>query len=143
MQTKGLALDLGSGLTLKRFTLTYSDLTTAGLTQTIALFTLAKGGIVLGVRIKHSTAFSGTGWTACTVSVGSSSNGATGYASAFDIFQAVADAARQLSQVFKDGPNAAEAVNAYFTSVGGNLSVGTAGSVDIDVLYANPTTPGI
>lgn len=138
----GLALGFGGSLELNRYVVNYADPTAAALTKTLPLFTLKKGSIVLGVRIKHSTAFAGTSITAVTVSVGSSGLGATGLANAFDIFQAVAAGTRQLTQTFKD-TDADEVINAYFTSVGANLSALSAGSVAIDVLVANVTTPGV
>jgi hypothetical protein len=142
MMTTRLACDLGSGLELLRFTLTYDDLTAAATTQTIALFTLLKNSIVLGCRIKHSAAFTGTAITAMTVSVGSTSLGATGLSgAAFDIYQTPAVGTRQLANCFDDGPYADEAINAYFTSTGANVTVADTGSVDIDVLVAQVSTP--
>ena len=141
MLTSGLALNLGGDIAVKRFTLTNNDCTAVATTQTIALFTLGKESIVTGVRIKGRTAFAGTAITAVTASVGSTSLGAAGLAAAFDILQAVAAGTFQLSQCFKQGPDAAEAVNVYLTSVGGNLSAMTAGKVDIDVYVLSQTTP--
>ena len=142
MTITGLALGFGGSLECNRYSIPYTDPTAAALTKTWPLFTLKKGSIILGVRIKHSTKFAGTAVTAVTVSVGSSGLGTTGLANAFDVFQAVAAGARELSQTFKD-TDADEVINAYFTSVGGNLSALTAGSVEIDVLVANVTTPGV
>ena len=134
---KGLSSNLGNGPCTNRYTISYADLTTAGTTQTLALFTLPQGGKILGVTIKHSTAFRGTAWSACTVSVGSATGGATYYASAFDVYQAVAATTFQDTAEYKSAIYTAEAVNAYFTSTGGNLSVGTAGVVTIDVFFLN------
>ena len=140
MTIKGLASQLGNGAAWFRFTISYADLTAAATTQTIALKTIPAGSILLGLRVKPSTAFRGTAWSALTVSVGSAVGGATYFASALDCYQAVADTALQESASFKAGTIAAQAINAYFTSTGGNLSVGTAGSVDIDVLWLNCNT---
>lgn len=138
---KGLAAQLGNGASFTRYTVNYADLTAAALVQTLLLFNLSKGGKILGINIKHNTAFAGTGQTAMSVSVGSSVVGATGFASAFNIFQAVADTTMQETNEFKSGGYAAQDVNAYFTAVGGNLNVGTAGSVDIDVYCLDLDTP--
>src|SRR5437667_822717 len=121
MQTAGLASNLGGAVVIKRFTLTNADCTAAATTQTIALFTLPVEAVIIGYRIKGRTAFAGTAITALTVSIGSTSLGATGVASAFDIFQAVAAGTFQMGALFKQGPDAAEAINAYLTSTGGNL----------------------
>lgn len=137
----GLALNLGGDIAVRRFTIGFADCTAAATTQTKALFTLGRESIVIGCRIKGRTAFAGTAITGVTVSVGSTSLGVTGIASAFNIFQAVAAGTFQLSQLFKQGPDADEVINAYLTSVGGNLSAMTAGSVTIDVYYLNQTTP--
>src|SRR5688572_5857892 len=94
----GQALGLGNGLACKRFTIGEAELTAAATSQTIALFTLPKGSIILGVRIKHRTAFAGASVTAVTVSVGTTTLGAAGLASAFDILQAVAAGTKQLTQ---------------------------------------------
>jgi len=135
-----LGIAMGSGPQFTRWTIPYTDLTAAALVQSVNLFTLNQGGIILGVRIKHTTAFAGTAWSATTVSVGWASD-YTAFASAFDIFQAVADTTLQNTSEFKCVTNAAAgtAVVARFTSVGGNLSAGTAGAVNIDVLYLQPS----
>ncbi len=141
MNTTGLGYNLGGTVSVKRFTIGSADCTAAATTQTIALFTLPVESVVIGVRIKGRTAFAGTAISAVTVSVGSASLGATGLAGAFDIFQAVVAGTFQMSSVFKQGPDAAEALNAYMTAVGGNLSAMTAGKVTIDIFYFNQTTP--
>lgn len=145
MYTQNLAFNLGGSISCKRCIIDYLDSDVAGAaatTLTKKLFNLPKGSVVIGVRIKHSTAFAGTNITAMTVSVGSATNGNTAYSGpAFDIFQAVGDGQRQLNGDFIDGPNADEVINAYFTATGGNLNALTAGSVSIDVFYLNCTEP--
>jgi hypothetical protein len=143
---KGLASQFGGGPAWFRYTISNTstsagalDLTAAAATQTVPLFTMSAGSLILGVRIHHTTAFAGTAWTAATVSVGSTVVGNAGFASAFDIFQAVSSTAVQETSQFKSGTVVAQPVNAYFTITGGNVSVITAGSVDIDVLYLDCT----
>lgn len=142
MQSTDLALALGSGFVLRKFTLDYRDLTTAGTSQAIPLFTMGPRDAIMGVRIKHTTRYLGGSLASMTVSVGSAIDGAAGYATAFDIFQALADTALQMSQCFKNGTAAAagQAVNATFTG-SHNVNTATAGQVEIDVLIMRVSTP--
>jgi hypothetical protein len=139
----GLALNMGGGLNFSRFTIDYSELTAAATTQTIDLFTLKKGSVVLGVRIKHSVAFLGGTIATLTVSVGSSAGTTTTFASAFDVMAAVADTTLQCSANFKCATlaSAGETVQATFVSTVDNVTSATQGSVDIDILYASVSTP--
>lgn len=160
-----VGLGLNGGLAYVKFTLTYSDLSTAGLSQSINLqqnpipggavaitpavnFQIPQGGVLLGVRIHHTTAFSGGAITAMTVSVGKSGSNAF-FASAFDVFQAVGDTTLQETSLFKAGGINAVPVTATFTSIGANVNAATAGSVDIYLCLLNvsqssgpSTTPG-
>ena len=126
-------MTMGPGPITERFTISYSDLTAAGTTQTIALKSLPKGTIVKGVRIKHSTAFA-TGNTTLTVSVGSTAGSATTFAGAFDIYQAVADTTMQMTSGWKAATYAADTLNAYFTA-STSCATFAAGVVNIDVEY--------
>ena len=141
MVTTDVALQLGQGLSLRRYTIPYGDLTTEATSEAETLFTLNPYSAILGVRIHATTAFAGTSVTAMTVSVGSSVVGATGFASAYDIFQTVGDTVIQESSQFQAGTIAASTVQATFTSTGENMDVLTAGSVDIEVLVMDVTTP--
>lgn len=138
-QRTGLTINGGQGVRFERFTINYAICQEydTGTNAPVPLLTAAqfpKGSVILGVRIKHSTAFSGGAVGACTVSVGISGD-LTRFAAAFDIFQAVAAATKQLSTQFKDADNAAAIVYADFNTVGANISALTAGQVDIDLLY--------
>lgn len=123
-----------------KYTVPYTALTANATTQQVTLFNLPAKGKIQGVTIKHSAAFTKSGLTAMTVSVGSSGTPA-GYAPAFDVFQSVSNTAQ-----YDDGGNfsltaAAHDVIAQFTSTGTNLGNGTtttltAGSVDIWVLWS-------
>lgn len=141
MVTTDLALQLGQGLSLRRFTIPYGDLSDADTSEAVTLFTLGAYSAILGVRIHHTTAFAGTSVTAMTVSVGSSVVGAAGFASAYDVFQTVGDTVIQESTQFQAGTIAASTVQATFTSTGGDMDVMTAGSVDVEVLIMDVTTP--
>ncbi len=128
-------MTMGPSSIMSRFTIAAADLTAAGTTQTIALRSLAKGTIIKGVRIKHSTAFAGGGNTAVTVSVGSTAGSSTLFAAAFDVFQTVADTTMLLVSEWKAATYAADTLNAYFTVTTGVCSGITAGEVHIDVEY--------
>jgi hypothetical protein len=118
----------------RKFTIGFADLQNASLTKDILLLNLVAKGIVHAVAIKHSTAFSGTGITGLTVSIGKASD-TSRYATAYDIFQAAGDTVFQFSnsgvmENFTD----ATVINAYFIGTGANLIQLAAGSVDIWVL---------
>ena len=113
-----------------------ADLNDADTSEDETLFAAGQFEKLCGVTIKHSTAFSGTGITGLTVSVGTAT-APTIYASAFDIFQATGDTVFQDSQVMRSATMAAagHTVIARFESVGANLSALTAGEVDIWVCH--------
>ena len=117
-----------------KYTVPYTSLSTAATTNSITLFSLPAAGIIHGVKIKHSTAFSGGSISAYTVSVGISGTLAK-YATAYNVFQAVANDTFQLSNTL-GSENHASATNILITatSTGANLNAATAGSVDIWVL---------
>jgi hypothetical protein len=140
MVTTYIASNSGSYLVTRRFTVNYSEITAAALVKAWSLFTLPAGGKILGVEIKHSTAFSGGAVSAATVSVGVATEVAR-YAAAFNIFQAVADTTLQETTEFKSGQRTAASVIAYFTTVGANISALTAGVVEITVTFLNVSTP--
>lgn len=54
----------------RKWTVGHADLQTAGLTNNIELFQLPAGGVLHGLKVKHSEAFAGTGITDYKVSVG-------------------------------------------------------------------------
>jgi hypothetical protein len=119
-----------------KYTKAFSDMSDASLEKQIALFTLPSKTIILGVTIKHSTAFSGTGITGMTVSVGTSGD-KTRYSIGFNVFQAVAAATIGLFHCFHaESFGGATTVYLNCKSVGANLDQLAAGSVDIWVLTA-------
>jgi hypothetical protein len=138
MQNSFAGINLGGGLVYRKFTLTYADLTTAGTTQEVALFTLPAAGKILGTFIKQSVKFSGGSLSTMTVSVGITGT-TTAFSTTHDIFAAVADTACLETSQFKATGLAAKAVVAEFTG-SHNVNTATAGSVDIYVCYLNPAT---
>jgi hypothetical protein len=116
--------------------LTFADFSKAATTNTLNLFNLEPRGIVLGVKIKHTIAFAGPSISAYTVSVGDVGT-VDLLASAFDVLQAFGSTNFQLSQNFYGEDNAIPTViQATATSTGANLSVATAGQVNIWALLA-------
>jgi hypothetical protein len=104
----------------------------AALTQTITVASnyVPANGQITALRIKHSTAFSGTEITAMTASLGDGTT-VNIYAPAFDVFQAAGAAI-----LYDDGgafasTSAQHSLSATFTSAGGNLSAIAAGAVDL------------
>lgn len=120
------------------YTVGEASLTDADTSEDETLFTLPAGGRVTGVAIKHSTAFTGGGLSAMTVSVGVSGTVTAYSISAFDIFQAVANTTMLLADNFNSTTNASQTVIAQFNSTGANVSAATAGSVDLEVCYVEP-----
>lgn len=141
MYESNLSLNLGSGISVRRFTYTYLDLQalSGSGAKSVAMFTLPVGAVILGVRAQTVTAFTGGSLSAMTLLVGKS--GTTNYfTSAFDIFATASDTTVQETALFKHGNKAALAVIATFTPTGDTVAAATAGQVDVDVWYGNVTT---
>lgn len=114
----------------KKYTKTFSDLTTASTTEDEVMFNLPARGKLTGVTIKHTTAFTGGALSAFTVSVGDSS-GDTFYTATFDIFIAPTDLLFLDTPMHSSSTFAARDVFAHFISTGANVDAATAGSVDL------------
>lgn len=121
-----------------KYTVAYSQFSTAALVNSITLLTLPAGGVIHGVKIKHSVAFGGGAISAYTLSVGIVGE-LEKYASAWDVFQAAVSTYFQMSNVLgsEDHANTA-AIKITATAVGANLSAATGGSVDVWVLQSTP-----
>jgi hypothetical protein len=116
--------------------LTYADFSAAATTSTVNLFNLEPRGIIQGIKIKHTVAFAGPSISAYTVSVGDAGTAAL-LASAFDVLQAFGSTAFQLSQNFYGEDNTIPTlITATAVSTGANLSVATAGQVNIWALLS-------
>jgi len=119
-----------------KYTKSFTDMSDASTEKQISLFSLPAKTIILGVTIKHSTAFSGTGVTGMTVSVGLASDKAR-YSIGYNVFQAVAADTIGLFHCFHaESFGGATTVYLNCKSVGANLDQLAAGSVDIWVLTA-------
>lgn len=120
----------------RQYTVAESAFTAAAASEDIELFSLPAGGIIQAVKIKHSTAFSGGTLSAFTVSVGITGT-LDKYASAFDVFQAVADTTMQLSNSFgTEDHGSATSIRINAAATGDTVNNATAGSVDVWVLWS-------
>lgn len=119
----------------RKFTVSEGDFTAAATSEDIELFSLAAGGIIHAVKIKHSASFTGGGAGSVTLSVGISGN-TTKYASAFDVFQAAGATTLQLSDSLNT-ENHGSATSIRVEAVS-DVNVGdlTAGSAEIWVLVS-------
>jgi hypothetical protein len=81
----------GGGTTEVKTAITYSQLTAAATTQDFTLVSLPANAKIVGLTIKHSTAFTGTDLTNLTVSLGRTGAGnEQDYSPQFSVYQAVA-----------------------------------------------------
>ena len=121
-----------------KVTKTFADFSDAGTVKQIALYTLPVGSILIAVKCKHSTAFTGGGATMADMRVGL--NDTTLYAigrfvAGCDVFRAAADEAYTLSFPFRGNDHGAtEAVTATLDS---DVALNTlaAGSCDFWLWY--------
>lgn len=117
-----------------KYTATHTALQAAAMANDIELLSLPAGGIIHGVKIKHSVLFAGTGITDYKVSVGIVGTLAK-YASAFDVDTAVSNTNFQLSTTIgSENHGAATSIRLAATTTGANLDQSTGGSVDVWVL---------
>ena len=148
MVRQELPLRYGYSVTCTRFTLTYADLTalsasTGPQSITLAdalsnLFSVAQGGLVLGIRMKLDTAFAAPALAAltCTIGqVGDTTNNTFFISAPFNLMGPVGDNVSIVeANLFKAGQDAAFNVNVTFTGDGANnLNTVTAGQFHIDV----------
>jgi len=118
----------------RKITKTYADFASAANTNTVTLFTLPAMGIIHQVVIKHGAAFTGGALTGYTVAVGTADKNSK-YASPFDVFQSVDNAALQSAVGgFMENSGSGLLITATATSAGAQLNAASQGSVDIWVL---------
>jgi len=114
-----------------KYTVAYSALATAGLTNDIELFSLPAGGIIHGIKVKHSVLFSGPSITDYKISIGITGN-LTKYTPAFDVDTAVTATNYQLSSTLQgESHTATTSVRISAVSTGANLSAANQGLVDV------------
>lgn len=117
-----------------KYTVTYTDMSFAGLTNDITLFTLPLKTLIHKVIIKQSTAFAGSTIASYTLSVGIVGTLAK-YIAAYDVFAAVAattfGVAATTINAQPENFTAGVAIRVAAIAVGANLSAATAGAADI------------
>jgi len=117
-------------------TKTYVALSSGAVNNNIELYSLPAGAVIHGVKIKHSSTFTGGALSGYNISVGIDGDYEK-YASLFDIFQSTSDTKFQLSDgLFSENHGSATSVKLYAVSSGANLSAATQGSVDIWLLIS-------
>jgi hypothetical protein len=154
MFREDLGTSLSTGDQYVKFTLTFSDLTTAGASQTITLqanpggnavnpadFQIPQGGVIKYARIHHTTAFTGGALNGMTASIGKKGASNTFVSAAFNVFQTAADGNLEETWNVSSGQQSAWSVTVTFVGTGGNVNAATAGSVDFYIIYQNVTTP--
>lgn len=115
-------------------TISYSSVQTAATVGLVTARTLPTNRSLFALIAKHSTPFTGAGITSVSVSLGISGD-ATRFINGFSVNQATAASAQESSLVLYY-PAAETPIIAQFTSVGGDLSALTQGSL---VLYFQET----
>jgi hypothetical protein len=119
----------------RKYTVGHADLQAGSLENTIELFELPAAGTILAVKIKHTTAFAGSGITAYTVRVGVAGE-LDKYSSEFDVFQATGNAVNLIERTIgAEDQASATSVKLTAKSAGANLDQSSAGSVDVWVLW--------
>lgn len=117
--------------------LDYADFAAAATTSDTECYSLAAGEVILASCIKHSVAFAGGSLSSYTISLGIV-GALTKFATAEDVFQAVADGTFQYA-AYAGGPEtmgtAATSVRAAATG-SHNLNTATAGVVSIYLLVS-------
>ena len=110
----------------------------ASATQQVVLFALAANSMIAGIDIKTSTAWSGTGFTSITTTVGDSAGSATSYTSStYEQTAAVSNTNFQDSALFKHITFAGSNVVAALTA-NQNLNANTiTGSTDFRICVAS------
>jgi hypothetical protein len=126
---------LPSSLQWIKITKTYTDFSTAGLTNTISIYTLPAKGVVHGVQLNPSVAFSGGLIATYTISVGITGNNVK-YQAATNVFTGASFTVNTSALMFVENIGGTTTINATAISTVGNLNAATAGSVDIWLLVS-------
>lgn len=134
---------VGMGIRKASQKIAYGDFTDAGSTGTLTMTDpIPAGSFVIGSKVTVSTAFTGTGITTCTLSIGDSGNADAYSANTTHSIFTVTTAAAQ--RVLAASINSAIAINAeaaendillVATDSGGDWSVVSAGEMTVEVFY--------
>lgn len=130
---------MGPGIICKRFIVTYSDLTTAGTSQTLVLDSaIPKGSMYAGCRALCVTAFAGGSISAMTLALGAGSIATNTFLTAQTVFTGITAGVTQYSGTATGMvafTYAGDTFTATFASTTDNVNASTAGSVYIDLFY--------
>lgn len=119
-----------------KYTFAYTALSAAATSNAVTIDSLPAGGVIHAIKIKHSTAFAGTGITAYTIGVGT--GGSTTLTSDYNVFQTVASNTFYMADttLATYDNTSTTTIQVIAKSTGANLSSATAGSVDIWLLVS-------
>lgn len=114
-----------------KYTNAHTAFQTAATTNEIELVSLPANEVMVGILIKHSVLFAGTGITDYNISVGLSGE-TDRWVFKFDVTQAVADSAQDsVMFLYLGSVSSTTSIRITAESVGANLDQSTAGSVDV------------
>lgn len=122
----------------QKFTVPYTSLQTAGLTNAVAIFTLPIKGIVQAAFFNVTQLFSGTAIASITLSVGPVGS-LTKYCTAGSIAATGVTAGVALTTPTPESMSGTTVIDVNATAVGANLSALTQGSVDVYLLIGTVT----
>ncbi len=117
-----------------KITKLFSDFSTAGLTNSINIFSLPAKGVIHAVFLNPTTLFSGGIIASYTISVGISGTPAK-YNAAANVFTG-AGLPTPTAGIFVENMSGSTNIQATSISTVGNLNAATAGSVDIYILIS-------
>lgn len=123
--------------TQKVITITYTDLQTAALTNTLPVFNVPTKGLVTYAYAVVTVAFAGTGIATILATLGSVANPAEYIASA-SLASTGSIPGVAITQPVPESLVAATPLSLSVVSTGANLSALSAGSVDIYLTYSTP-----
>lgn len=129
-----------SAATWIKITKTFSDFSTAGLTNSLTIYTLPAKGVVHSVIMKHSTSFSGGSIATYTISVGKTGS-LQAYVTNSNVLQASSatltfqPVSAMIPITYDSGTTTNIIANAISTVA--NLNAATQGSTDIYLLISN------
>lgn len=120
-----------------KVTKTFTDFSTAGLTNDIEIFSLPAKSIIISAQLVPTTAFTGGLIATYTVSVGKA-GALTKYAIATDVFTGFPlPSISGISPLGIESTSGATSIRAQAISTVGNLNAATTGSIDIYLLISN------
>ena len=124
-----------SDLKWVKITKTFSDFSTASVTNAITIYSLSSKQLIHSTQIVVTTTFSGGTIATYTISIGTGGN-ATKYSAATNVFTGASLPAISTSAGLESTSGATNILATAISTIG-NLSAATQGSVDIYLLISN------